>query len=355
MPFETSLTFGLNGRSDRLAALRALADLTAGRVIRLTGSRPMLVLALETAPADRIGRLIHSGAARLLVAASDGCADARALALSADQADPDALRADLFAGTLVTRPGDAVDAGEAAALAALRRSALAPALVTVPAAAFPDDETVAATASDILADTAAAEVDTAQPIAHGQVPLAESADSRFTLFSSPGRTRHHLAVMVGRPDHCEPVPVRIHSACLTGDLFASLRCDCGEQLRSGIARLQALGGGLLLYLDQEGRGIGLANKLRAYTLQDDGLDTMAADAALGFSGDERSYRAVPAMLAALGVGQVRPLTSNPEKLAALADAGVALASSLPHEGPMTAENARYLTAKRARAARFDGR
>jgi GTP cyclohydrolase II len=148
--------------------------------------------------------------------------------------------------------------------------------------------------------------------------------------------------------------VRLHSACLTGDLFGSLRCDCGEQLRTAVRRIAELGGGIQLYLDQEGRGIGLANKLRAYAIQDTGLDTLDADRHLGFRADERSYGVAAAMLGSLGVGPVQLLTNNPQKIAALRELGIDVIGRLSLITSTNVHNERYLRAKRERAGHLSG-
>jgi GTP cyclohydrolase II len=185
-------------------------------------------------------------------------------------------------------------------------------------------------------------------VAEASVPLTGGLQTRFVVFRDEiGGSS--VAVMVGRPDLARPVPVRLHSACLTGDVFGSRRCDCGDQLRLAVARLEQEGGGIVLYLDQEGRGLGLANKMRAYALQDAGLDTIDANAALGFDDDERDYGVAGRMLRLLGCKQVRLLTNNPAKLDGLAHAGVEVVSRVPLHGPVNADNRRYLTAKATRA------
>ena len=190
-------------------------------------------------------------------------------------------------------------------------------------------------------------------ISDARVPLAEVSEAHFVLFREPDGLREHVAVLIGAPDRWpEDVPVRLHSACLTGDLFGSLRCDCGEQLRSGVRTIDEMGGGVLLYLAQEGRGIGLANKLRAYTLQDQGHDTVEADQILGFGEDERRYRVAVDMLAALKIRRVRLLTNNPAKIRALADGGIEIAGREKLFGRVTDENRRYLTAKAARSGHW---
>ncbi len=178
-----------------------------------------------------------------------------------------------------------------------------------------------------------------------RVPLAGAGDCRFVLFRESGGLQEHVAVLIGdQATWPEAVPVRLHCACLTGDLFGSQRCDCGEQLQRGVASISAQGGGILLYLDQEGRGIGLENKLRVYRLQDAGLDTVDADRTIGFGDDERDYRIAHDMLAALGVQRVTLLTNNPAKIEALCAAGTEVTNRQPLFGLLTGQNRRYLSA-----------
>ena len=189
-----------------------------------------------------------------------------------------------------------------------------------------------------------------QRISEADVPLSEAENARFVLFREPDGLREHLAVLIGASqDWSDAVPVRLHSACLTGDLFASLRCDCGEQLTTGVARIRELGGGVLLYLAQEGRGIGLANKLRAYALQDQGLDTVEADQVLGFGDDERRYGVAVDMLRALEIERIRLLTNNPTKLNALSNGGIEVLAHDRLYGQVTQQNRRYLSAKASRS------
>ncbi|MGM0982252.1 MAG: GTP cyclohydrolase II [Pseudomonadota bacterium] len=187
-------------------------------------------------------------------------------------------------------------------------------------------------------------------VSEARIPLADAFDCRFILFREPDGLREHVAVVIGEPGNGDAaVPLRLHSACLTGDLFASLRCDCGEQLRNAVADIQALGGGVLLYLAQEGRGIGLANKLRAYTLQDSGLDTLDADQVLGFGEDERHYGVAVDILDALGIRRVQLLTNNPGKVSALAEGGIEVVERQALYGSLNDQNRRYLSAKSERA------
>ncbi len=190
-------------------------------------------------------------------------------------------------------------------------------------------------------------------VSEANVPLADVNQARFVLFREPDGLREHVAVLIGaRQQWSKDVPVRLHSACLTGDLFGSLRCDCCEQLRFGVRNINDMGGGVLLYLAQEGRGIGLANKLRAYTLQDQGHDTVEADQILGFGEDERRYAVAVDMLASLEIRRIRLLTNNPSKIRALAEGGIEIAGREKLYGNVTAENRRYLAAKADRSGHW---
>ena len=185
-------------------------------------------------------------------------------------------------------------------------------------------------------------------VSDAQVAIEAHENCEVVLFREDAGGAEHLAIIVGQPDFKQPVPLRLHSACLTGDLLGSLRCDCGDQLRRAIAKL-AEQGGVLLYLQQEGRSIGLANKLRAYRLQDEGLDTIDADRYLGFMADERDYTPALAMLKSLGIKQVRLLTNNPKKIAAIEAGGVEVVERLALYGPVNPHNARYIETKQQRA------
>jgi GTP cyclohydrolase II len=180
------------------------------------------------------------------------------------------------------------------------------------------------------------------------VPLAVGAATRFVVFCD-ALGDETVAVVIKNIDPRKPVPVRLHSACLTGDLFGSCRCDCGDQLRLALTKIAEMGGGIVLYLDQEGRGIGLTNKLRAYRLQDAGLDTVDANHTLGFEDDERDYGIAARMLAMLGVERVRLLTNNPAKLTSLSEAGIEVVARVPLLAPVNASNRAYLTTKVTRS------
>ena len=186
-----------------------------------------------------------------------------------------------------------------------------------------------------------------------EIPLSHAERARFVMFRETDGMREHIAIVIGNPEEWnDAVPVRLHSACLTGDLFGSLRCDCGEQLRESVRTIDERGGGVLLYLAQEGRGIGLANKLRAYTLQDSGLDTVDADQVLGFGEDERTYGVALEMLEQLDITRIELLTNNPEKIAAMDQGGVEVVNRRGVYGKLTKQNRRYLDAKAKRAGHW---
>jgi GTP cyclohydrolase II len=189
-------------------------------------------------------------------------------------------------------------------------------------------------------------------VAEAPVPLAEAENARLIAFRPRDGGAEHLAILIGAPDPAAPVLVRLHSQCFTGDLLASLRCDCGDQLRGAIAAIARVGDGVLLYLAQEGRGIGLVNKLRAYQLQDAGFDTLDANEQLGFDADERVYLPAAEMLRQLGFGAVRLLTNNPDKVAALERYGIRVAERVPHIFASNGHNERYLRTKATRSGHF---
>lgn len=186
-------------------------------------------------------------------------------------------------------------------------------------------------------------------VARTRVPLVGIQAAEFVVFRGGLAQRDQVAIVVGDPDPSRPVPVRVHSSCLTGDLFGSLKCDCGDQLRRSLATMEAKGGGVLIYLDQEGRGTGIAAKMRAYGFQCEGLDTVDADEQLGFGTDERRYEAAIAILMTLGYARIDLMTNNPTKIAHLRAGGIEVVGRTPAVAEVTRENRDYLRTKAARA------
>ena len=186
-------------------------------------------------------------------------------------------------------------------------------------------------------------------MSQARVPLEDAENARIVAFRPRDGGVEHLAIVIGEPDLSQPVLIRLHSECFTGDLLGSLRCDCGSQLRGAIAEIAQTGSGILLYLAQEGRGIGLINKLRAYQLQDAGLDTVEANLHIGFDMDERVYLPAAQMLKLLGISRVKLMTNNPLKMSALERFGIEMTERVPHIFPSNLHNQGYLKTKAAKS------
>ncbi|MEX6507305.1 GTP cyclohydrolase II RibA [Jiella sp. M17.18] len=360
--FSFFKTPGTETSDDAAAAIRcerAAAELRYGRPIRVLGEtgRALVALALDTVTADAydgfakaLGRrhrlfLTAPRAAVLGLDAPDG-----ALVPLAGVSHAEACHTGYLRGAVVPqawRAGNPL-AREAAGLA--RLALLLPALVVAEVAA--EDPAFAEAVTIRLGDVAAAQASQGgrfTVVAETDVPLKDIGFARFVVFRGGLAQRDQIAIVVGNPDPAKVVPVRVHSSCITGDLFGSLKCDCGDQLRNGLKTLKKKGGGVLLYLDQEGRGTGIAAKMRAYGLQAQGLDTIDADAELGFGADERRYETAAAMLSGLDIGRIDLLTNNPRKIAYLRACGIEVVDRTPVTGTLTAENENYLKTKAARA------
>jgi GTP cyclohydrolase II len=177
-------------------------------------------------------------------------------------------------------------------------------------------------------------------------------DFRIVAFWNNRDAKEHIAIVHGDVVGAADVPTRLHSECLTGDVMGSLRCDCRDQLEAALRAIAARPCGMVLYLRQEGRGIGLINKIRAYALQDKGLDTVEANLALGFRDDERDYAVAAHMVQSLGVRSIQLMTNNPNKLAQLGQLGVEVTARLPHVLPPNPHNRFYLETKASRSGHF---
>jgi GTP cyclohydrolase II len=337
-------------------------DLRRGEIVCITdGAQGLDLLAAELASEASLQCLEKAGRADLLItperaatlnilnqrpaAGAELVAISRMpwhdLVTSLATADPVDDLAQPFKGPFPTRDLGPLARAGAAGLALAKRAALLPALFAVAAQG--------ATAGRLEADAQAALQWRRAPrlriVSRARLPLEGAADCQVVAFRPSDGGPEHLALLIGSVDKT-PL-VRVHSACLTGDVLGSLKCDCGPQLRGAVARL-ALEGGVLLYLQQEGRGIGLINKLRAYQLQDQGFDTVDANLRLGFAEDERDFDLAAAMLAALGVTRIRLLSNNPLKATALEGQGVTVDALVPHSFGENPHNSRYLETKRDR-------
>ncbi|MFN3642527.1 MAG: GTP cyclohydrolase II [Gemmobacter sp.] len=346
---------------------RARADLRMGLPVVLTDAGAgALVAAVETLGGDRLAALRQRGAAvlaitvrraetlraraydgdlaRVAVPPGAGLAWLRALA------DPAQDLAHPLKGPLTTLRDGPADLHRVA-IGLAKSAQLLPAAVVVPVA-----HPAALAAAESLTALALAEVEGAlaraailAPVAAARVPMVAAAAGRVHVFRPDDGGAEHYAVEIGRPDRTRPVLARLHSACFTGDVLGSLKCDCGPQLRAALAQMGEEGAGVLLYLNQEGRGIGLANKLRAYALQDQGFDTVEANHRLGFEDDERDFRIGAAILRRMGFGAVRLMTNNPTKIAMMQAQGLAVPERVPLRVGQTDENRAYLAAKAAKS------
>jgi len=355
-------TAGLFGRPEHVAVERGFAEFRCGRPVVITAKDETAVaIPVDGMDDERLAafrRLVAPAKPDLVIT------ERRAHALGYVAAGPVriALSDRDSAATIKSwvAAADVEQAREIAPVAAVAGAAieLAKLAQRLPALLMADYRNVGPNGSldlplvrvsaDAIAHFRKEAIDQLSIVADADIPLDGGIAARFVIFRD-AIGGSSIAVIVRVPDCSKPVPVRLHSACLTGDVFGSRRCDCGDQLRLALRTLNEQGGGIILYLEQEGRGLGLANKMRTYTLQDGGLDTLDANAALGFDDDERDYGAAARMLQMLGCTRVRLLTNNPSKLEGLARAGIEIVGRIPLQGPINPDNRRYLTAKATRA------
>ncbi len=353
-PFELGLTPG-----ERLA--RARADLRIGVPVVLEGGGSRaLVLAVETASAARLAEMRRMGPVDLAIS------DWRAETLKARAYDGDLARvilpkdADLAWARATADPASDLDypmkgpystrrdgwAGlHRAAIALAKQAHLLPAALVVPMTAAVPGEVSRLDVCDVPPDFGGELAE----VAAARVPLEVSTAGRVRVFRPFDGGDEHYAVEIGAPDRALPVLCRLHSACFTGDVIGSLKCDCGPQLRAALAQIGSEGAGVLLYLNQEGRGIGLANKMRAYALQDQGFDTVEANHRLGFEDDERDFRLGANILKAMGFSRVRLMTNNPRKVTMMGHCGLEVVERVPLRVGRTRFNTEYLDTKAAKS------
>ncbi len=327
-------------------AAEGVSDDGLARLVRLGDGKAMLVL---TAPRAAALKLV-AAPGPVIVAPLDQTIDAAALGALAEPTTPldGALCNALRSARGAPGPRDH------AAISLAKRARLLPAAITARVGAATarklelTGDLAMVAAADVL-DYERSAAASLRPVAEASVALADAGESRLITFRPSDGGTEHLAIIIGDPGAGAAPPLtRLHSECFTGDLLGSLRCDCGDQLRGAIRAMAHEGSGLLLYLAQEGRGIGLVNKLRAYNLQDAGFDTLDANIQLGFDADERIYLPAASMLRQLGFSQVRLLTNNPDKVAALARCGISVEERVPHAFPSNTHNDFYLATKARR-------
>lgn len=314
----------------------AVENLDAARLKALQGLGD-IHMALTDRRAQVLNMPAYDGdVARLEVPAG---ADLRWLRAMADPADD--LRHPMKGPVRAIRAGDAGLARDGIALC--KEAQLLPAVLMV---ALPDPDGFAAvhglTHLSVGADAGAAQM---HPVAQASLPMALAQNGRLRIFRPKDGGIEHYAIEIGRLDREAPVLCRLHSACFTGDVLGSLKCDCGPQLHAALAAMENAGAGVLLYLNQEGRGIGLANKMRAYDLQDQGFDTVESNHRLGFEDDERDFTLGAQILAQMGIAQVRLLTNNPRKVDRLTHAGITVTDRVPLKVGRNPLNAKYLDIK----------
>lgn len=356
-----------------LAVDRAVADLRRGTPVALAADDGFAVLlAGEAVTADALARLAElAGAAPYLVVTGRR---ATALGLIRTEAEAVAIAASNWEAEQVRRLADPALGGAAAiphpervavaardgcgesAIRLTKIARLLPAALLATVHPAPTDAAdwarrhgLQLVAGVRIAAYPTESARSLRAVSEARVPLAGAEETRIVAFRPADGGIEHLAVVIGNPDPAAPVLVRLHSECFTGDLLGSLRCDCGDQLRGAVREIAAAGAGVLLYLAQEGRGIGLANKLRAYALQDEGYDTYDANAQLGFDDDERVFLPAAEILRRLGFARVRLMTNNPRKMDGLAHAGIEVVERVAHVFPANGHNERYLDSKAKRA------
>jgi GTP cyclohydrolase II len=334
-----------------------------GRAVAIRGAGGTVAAwSLETLTSETFATLRKARAVRIVLSHARArtlkirlyTPDVAALALPADL-DLDSLRAIADPADDLNYPmkgpfetvRDTLPAAYAASVKLAKLAGLLPATIVQGARGAPKDA-VALSAADILAYDAEI-VRTLRIVARARVPLEGAEKTELVSFRPADGGPEHYAVIIGAPPTGKPVLTRLHSECFTGDLLGSLKCDCGTQLRGAIEAIAKAGGGVLLYLAQEGRGIGIINKLRAYRLQDQGFDTIDANERVGFEADERQYGLAARMLELLGYRSVRLLTNNPDKVAGLKAAGMRVAARVRHAFPDNEHNRAYLRTKAEKA------
>jgi GTP cyclohydrolase II len=349
------------------AVEQAAARLRSGGLVLVhDGAAATLVQAAETATAESLARLARLGDGCLVLTARRG--DALRLPINGQRLlclplsagiDLDTLRRltdPTFGGRAPLPPvrSAATVAGASAAITLTKLARLLPAALTVPlgspggwsGAAETNLAHVDAAAVAAYADLAA---ETLRPVAEARLPMAAADNARIIGFRPADGSTEQFAILIGTPAEHQPALCRIHSECFTGDLLGSLRCDCGWQLQEALRLMGQAAHGVLLYLAHEGRGIGLINKLRAYQLQDSGLDTLDANRQLGFEADERTFKDAAVMLRHLGIARVRLLTNNPTKVERLIEEGIEVVERVPHQIAANRHNQAYLETKARRA------
>ncbi|MCH2093572.1 MAG: GTP cyclohydrolase II [Rhodobacteraceae bacterium] len=349
---------------------RVRSDLRMGVPAVLTGDQDALILAVETLDNRRLGRLLEMTDDVDLVITGRRAETLKARAYDDDVArivlpskaqlewirgvaDPADDLMKPMKGPLETRR-DGSPRLHRIAIAIAKSARLLPAVLVAPlqdGGAFAAANNLTA----IAAQDAEPQLGALSPLARvvaARVPLRAAEQARVHVFRPCDGGEEHYAIEVGRPNPEAPVLARLHSACFTGDIMGSLKCDCGPQLNAALTQMGEEGAGVLLYLNQEGRGIGLANKMRAYSLQDQGFDTVEANHRLGFEDDERDFRIGSEILGRMGISKVRLMTNNPNKISMMEARGIAVSERVPLKVGENPHNVNYLATKSRKSGHF---
>jgi len=350
--------------SNATHAARARDALRRGEAVAIDGR--LCILPLETTDAQGLAAFDSAETAQLLISPARAAilklANQKSaagdlpvcIARSADMdleaaraiADPVRDLATPFKGPFTSQALGPRTASAQAALALVKSAGLLPALFIRPL--HEGEDVLQCNAEDIARLDAAADL---RLVTRARLPISVCENTEIIAFRT-NTGAEHIALRINDPAPQDAVLARLHSACLTGDLLGSLKCDCGPQLSAALQAIADAGGGILLYLQQEGRGIGLINKLRAYALQDQGFDTVDANLRLGFDVDERDFAIAARMLQLLGYPRIKLLTNNPEKVAVLQGHGIDITARVPHHLPANPHNVEYLAAKRDRTGHY---
>ena len=350
---------------------RARSDMRMGLPVVFDGPEPLVIAAVESLSAARLAALrVLSAESTIAISARrastlkahayDGDLARIVLPVEADLtwvqsiADPAGDLQSPMKGPLKAMRGGDVTAHRAALLLA-KSARLLPAALCVPianAGSFATEQNL------VILDAAAVTrlMETRSPMhpmISARLPMDVSEAGRLHIFRPEDGGEEHYAIEIGKPDRSKPVLTRLHSACFTGDLMGSLKCDCGPQLRAALRYMGEEGHGILLYMNQEGRGIGLANKMRAYALQDQGFDTVEANHRLGFEDDERDFRLGADILRLMGVSAVRLLTNNPRKVDMMNKSGIEVTARVPLHVGENPHNRDYLATKAAKSGHLE--
>jgi GTP cyclohydrolase II len=365
MQKKTSWQWDLADQRRMRSLQYGMAARAAGLPIILAGKRPILASPAESATQLHLNEMLELGIseATLLLAAGRAAGLGHSstfppdtmlgFRIRLDDISPEELRglADPTLPQLLKKLGEpvAVPMTSEIAVRLAKRRGLLPALVVAPLGATAIEQAMQSGIARVDAEPLAEQlnhVPAVERIAEATLPLRDAIESKVVMFRGLEDGTENLALIIGSPENGQAPLVRVHSSCFTGDILGSLRCDCGPQLHRAVERIAEEEAGVVIYLSQEGRGIGLSNKLRAYSLQDQGADTLEANHQIGWESDARSFGLAAAILKDLGLTRIRLLSNNPDKCASISSFGILVQSRVRHTIAPNGTNDRYLETKR---------